>query len=98
MEDTFKFKVGMGKGFTQTTMWLEIPRELHDRVVTFVGNDKMARLEFGFHFQDVIDRNFRELDTIIHEAIETWIHKHDLGDMLEYGMHFYSLQSPWFEE
>lgn len=98
MEDTFKFKIGMGKGFAEATMWLEIPRELHDHVATFVGNDKMARQEFGFHFQDIIDRSFRELDTIIHEAIETWIHEHYLGDTPEYRMHFYSLQSPWFEK
>lgn len=98
MEDTFRFQVGIGKGLVEATMWLEIPRELHDRVAAFIGNDKMARLEFGYHFQDIIDRNFRELDTIIHEAIESWIHEHDLGDTAEYWMHFYSLQSSWFEE
>ena len=81
----------------QRVFEVEIPMELYERVVAEVGTDKMARLEFGFHFQEICEEKYPELDTIIHKTIEQWIQTHNLGDTPAYWMHFYRLQSPWFE-
>ncbi len=97
MENTFKFIVGMGRYIAEADVEVEIPMELYERVVAEVGTDKMARLEFGFHFQEICEEKYPELDTIIHKTIEQWIQTYNLGDTPAYWMHFYRLQSPWFE-
>ena len=77
---------------------VEIPMNLHDRISQFVGDGQMARFEFGFHFQELIERQFPKLDQMIHEKIDEWISEHYLDGRPKDVLHTYSLQSSWFED
>lgn len=97
MGDTFIFEVGIGPHLWQRDLALievEIPRELHDKVADFIGTEKMARLEFGFNFQQIISERFPKLDAIIHRAIEELA----TTELQEWPEVYYCLQSPWFDE
>ena len=98
MEQTFQFKIELGHA-SSAIIVMEIPMALHDRICEFVGEGKMARLEFGFHFRDVIKQHFPELDMLIRERIDEWIKAHYPKNafLVEEALHKYSLQSPWFE-
>jgi len=95
MEQTFQFKIEFGYS---SMLVIEIPMDLHDRVCEFVGDGKMARLEFGFQFQDFLKQHFPELDKLIHEKIDEWVKVHYSNNafLVEERMHKYRLQSSWF--
>lgn len=99
MEQTFQFKIGLGYA-SEKILVVEIPMDLHDRINECVGEGKMARLEFGFQFQDFIKQHFPELDMLIHERIDEWIRAHYKNNafLVEERMHKYTLQSPWYED
>lgn len=97
MEEVFQFKIGLGY-IADIMLGVEIPMELHDRVSRYVGDGQMAKFEFGFHFQEVIQRQFPKLDQMIHEKIDEWISEHYLNGYSKEALHTYSLQSSWFEE
>ena len=97
MEQTFQFKVGLGYA-PDIMLVVEIPMDLHDRISQYVGDGQMARFEFGFHFQEVIQRQFPKLDMLIHEKIDEWISEHYLNGYSEKVLHNYSLQSSWFKD
>lgn len=97
MEQTFQFKIGLGYS-PDIMLLVEIPTELHERICQYVGDGQMARFEFGFHFQEVIQRQFPKLDQLIHEKIDEWISEHYLNGCSKEALHTYSLQSSWFEE
>jgi len=97
MEKTFTFEVGIGPHLWQrdvVSVEVEIPQELHDSVAESIGTDKMARLEFGFNFEQIASERFPALDALIHRAMEE-----QAADALqEWAEVYYCLQSPWFEE
>ena len=97
MEDVFQFVIGLGYA-SDVIVSVEIPMELHDRISQYVGEGQLARFEFGFHFQNVIQRQFPKLDMMIHEKIDEWISGHYLDGHSEEVLHQYSLQSSWFED
>ena len=97
MEQTFQFKIGLGYA-PDIILVVEIPMDLHDRISQYVGEGQMARFEFGFHFQEVIRRQFPKLDMLIHEKIDEWIREHYLNGYSEKVLHNYSLLSSWFED
>ena len=77
---------------------IEIPMDLHDRISQYVGDGQMARYEFGFHFQEFIQRQFPKLDMWIHDKIDEWINEHYIENNCKEALHTYSLQSSWFED
>ena len=97
MEGVFKFKIGLGYG-SVVMLNMEIPMDLHDRISQSVGEGQIARYEFGFHFQEFIQRQFPKLDKMIHDKIDEWISEHYLNGYPEDVMHKYCLQSSWFED
>ena len=97
MENVFQFQVGLGYA-PDIMISVEIPRELHERVCKYVGDGQMARFEFGFHFQEVMQRQFPELDQLIHDKIDEWISEHYLNGYRKEVLHNYSLQSSWFDD
>lgn len=99
MEQTFQFKIELGH-ISNVTMVIEVPMELHDRISECVGEGKMARFEFGFHFREFIKQHFPELDMLIRDRIDEWIKAHYKKDafFVEEAVHKYTLQSSWFEE
>lgn len=99
MEQTFQFKIGLGYA-NEAIIVIEIPMDLHDKVAEFVGDRKMARLEFGFQFQDFIKQHFPELDKIINERIDEWISAYYAKNafLVEERLHKYGLLSSWFED
>lgn len=97
MDDVFSFKVGMGYG-VEDVIEVEIPMSLYNKVREWVGPETMAQYEFGFHFQEILQDKFPEIDKIIHTKIDEWIQEHYLIDISEKVLHHYSLQSAWFEE
>lgn len=97
MENVFQFKIGLGYA-PDIMISVEIPMDLHERICQFVGEGQMARYEFGFHFQEVIQRQFPKLDLLIHDKIDEWIGEHYVDGYREEVLHRYSLQSSWFEE
>ena len=97
MGQTFQFKIGLGYA-PDIMLDLEIPMELHDRISQYIGEGQMARFEFGFHFQELIERQFPKLDQMIHEKIDEWISEHYLDARRKEVLHTYSLQSSWFED
>lgn len=96
MENVFQFQVGLGY-VPDIMISVEIPMELHDRICQYVGDGQMARFEFGFHFQELIERQFPKLDKLIHDKIDEWISEHYLNGYRKEVLHNYSLQSSWFE-
>lgn len=97
MERTFTFEIGIGPHLWQrdkVSIRLEITRRLHDYVASIIGTDKMARLEFGFNFQQTVAERFPGLDILIHQAIQVQC-TDETTDWMEV---FYSLQSPWFDD
>ena len=98
MEQTFQFKIGLGYA-TEAIIVIEIPIALHNRISEFVGDGKMARLEFGFQFQDFIKQHFPELYKLIHERIDEWIKARYAKNafLVEERLHKYTLLSSWFE-
>jgi len=97
MDGVFSFRVGMGFG-VEAVIVVEIPILLYNKVCEWVGSETMARYEFGFHFQEILQDKFPEIDKNIHAKIDEWIHEHYLIDISEKVLHHYSLQSSWFEE
>lgn len=97
MDGVFSFKIGFGYG-PVVMISVEIPMDLHDRISQSVGEGQIARYEFGFHFQEFIQRLFPKLDKMIHDKIDEWISEHYLNGYPEKAMHKYSLQSSWFED
>lgn len=97
MENVFQFQLGLGYA-SDIMISVEIPMELHDRICQYIGDGQMARFEFGFHFQEVIQRQFPKLDMLIHQKIDEWIGEHFLNGISEEALHNYSLQSSWFED
>ena len=96
MSQTFQFKIGLGVA-PDIMISVKIPMDLYDRICQFIGDGQMARFEFGFHFQEVIQRQFPKLDMLIHDKIDEWISEHYLEGYPEEVLHNYSLQSSWFE-
>ena len=97
MEKVFQFKIGLG--YTSDIMIpVDIPLELHDRICQYIGDGQMARFDFGFHFQEVVQRQFPKLDMLILQKIDEWISEHYLDGYTEEVLHIYSLQSLWFED
>lgn len=97
MDEVFRFKVGMGCG-VEDVIEVEIPIALYNKVREWVGSETMARYEFGFHFQEILQDKFPEIDQIIHAKIGEWIQGHYLNGASEKLLHHYSLLSAWFED
>ena len=97
MDQTFQFKIGLGYA-PDIMISIEIPMELHDRISKYVGDGQMARYEFGFHFQEFIQRQFPKLDMLIHDKIDEWISEHYIESNRKEALHTYTLQSSWFED
>lgn len=97
MNDIFCFRVGMGCD-VEDVIEVEIPIFLYNKVCEWVGPETITRYEFGFHFQEILQDKFPEIDHIIHTKIDEWIQGHYLIDISEKVLHHYSLQSSWFEE
>ncbi len=101
MEDCFKFKLGIGRhpwNASEVVFEVEISRELHDQVADDISTGKMARLEFGFRFQQIVEERFPELAVAIRQTIEQWLDCHKVDDKNVWASVNYSLQSSWFEE
>lgn len=99
MEDTFKFELGIGRyPWTSGDITIEvtIPADMHDSVADSIGANKMARLEFGFSFQQIVEKRFPELNAIINNAITDWIDANNIVRE-DCAPVYYSLQSSWFE-
>ncbi len=99
MEDKFKFEIGIGQYlWTSGDVIIEvtIPADIHDHVANSIGSNKMARLEFGFSFQQIVEDCFPKLDAIIRDAIAKW---YEANNEARNGFEpvYYSLQSSWFE-
>lgn len=97
MDDVFSFKVGMGYG-VEADIDVEIPISLYNKVREWVGLETIARYEFGFHFQEILQNKFPEIDKIIHAKIDEWIQGHYLIDISENVLHHYRSLSAWFED
>lgn len=97
MEGVFRFRVGMGYG-VEAVIDVEIPISLYNKVREWVGPETMAQYEFGFHFQEILQDKFSEIDRIIHAKIDEWIQGHYLIDISENVLHHYRSLSAWFEE
>ena len=97
MDEVFRFKVGMGYD-VEDVIEVEIPILLYNKVREWVGQETMARYEFGFHFQEILQDKFPEVDRIIHTKIDDWIQEHYLNGISEKVLHHYRLMTAWFEE
>ena len=97
MDEVFRFKVGMGYD-VEDAIEVEIPILLYNKVREWVGQETMAHYEFGFHFQEILQDKFPEIDRIIHTKIDDWIQGHYLIDISEKVLHHYRLMTAWFEE
>ena len=97
MDDLFRFKVGVGY-WTEVAIWVEIPISSYNKVCEWIGSDKMARYEFGFHFQEILQEHFPDIDKLIHTKIDEWTQGHYLDGFSEKAFHAYSLISAWFED
>ena len=95
--NTFRFRISLGY-VGDIDLWIEIPIELHQRISDSVGKSKMERFEFGFKFADIIKEKFPELDTMIHQKIESWKEEYRDVDIPHNVLHLYGLTSSWFEE
>ena len=93
MEDVFQFEIGLGYA-SDVIISVEIPMELHDRISQYVGEGQLARFEFGFHFQEVIQRQFPKLDMMIHEKIDEWRQQHYGLQYPDHMLHLYGLFPP----
>ena len=60
MDDVFSFKVGIGYG-VEAVIEVEIPMSLYNKVCEWFGPETMARYEFGFHFQEILQDKFPEI-------------------------------------
>ena len=99
MEDTFKFELGIGRyPWTSGDITIEvtIPADMHDSVADSIGANKMARLEFGFRFQQMVEEKFPELDATIRNAIAKWFEANNIVRE-DCEPVYYSLQSSWFD-
>ncbi len=96
MDDVFCFKVGIGYG-VEAVIEVEIPMSLYNKVCEWVGPETMARYEFGFHFQEILQDKFPEIDQTIHAKIDEWIQGHYPIDISEKVLHHYRSVSAWFE-
>ena len=87
MEDVFKFSVLVNE---MDKVEVEIPQTLRHEVGSkYVG--KMERFEFGFHFFEVVERDYPELHNLILQSIDRklWLNASSI---------YYSLCSDWFED
>lgn len=87
MEDKFTFTVLVNE---KDEVEVEIPEALHQKVGKGYV-ERMERFEFGFHFEDIVQRDFPELHKIIMQAIQSQMQKPP-------KYIYYSLSSEWFEE
>ena len=97
MDEVFRFKVGMGYD-VEDVIEVEIPILLYNKVREWVGQETMARYEFGFHFQERVEHDFPELDRTIQLAIHDWGKTIDMKDIPKNLLKVYHLFSSWFEE
>lgn len=86
----YKFKIDVDFG---GEVEVEIPQSLHDKVCREVDSkgNPMARMEFGFHFPETVERDFPELHELIMQAINREL-------VIDNKMMWYSLITDWFEE
>ena len=96
-KDTFRFRISFW-WYSNVDLWIEIPKELYQRVCNSVGSSKMERLEFGFKFADFVKEKFPELDALIHQEIDKWRSEHYGVGVSDDALHQYGLASSWFEE
>lgn len=71
-------------------MEVEIPQTLRHKVGSkYVGN--MERFEFGFHFFEIVERDYPELHYLILQSIDRQL-------WLNVSYIYYSICSDWFED
>jgi len=87
MEQSFKFKVLVNE---VSEVAVVIPEALHLEVCSrFTG--RMERMEFGFHFYEMVEREFPALHQRIVQAIRSQLQIAGEGI-------YYSSCTDWFEE
>lgn len=95
--DMFQFKIDL-EYVPDIELLIEIPEELHCRISDLVGNDRMDRYEFCFHFSTYIKEHFSEVDHQIIQKIDEWKQNHYGLKTPDHLLYRYGLVSPWFEE
>ena len=87
MKDKFTFTVLVNE---MDKVEVEIPQTLRHKVGSkYVGN--MERFEFGFHFFEIVERDYPELHNLILQSIDRQL-------WLNVSYIYYSICSDWFED
>ena len=93
----FQFKIGLDY-VSGAEVQIEIPEELYKEICESVGNDRMARYEFCFHFSTYMKGHFLEVDCLIIQKIDEWKKDHYGLSLPDNKLYLYHLVSPWFED
>ena len=91
----FLFKIGLDY-VTGAELLIDIPEELYQNICDSVGNEKMERYEFCFHFSTYMKGHFPEVDRLILQKIGEWKKNHYGISLPDSKLYQYHLISPWF--
>lgn len=90
MEQKFYFKIGVNYC---GVIDVAIPKSLQKDICQVIDKKGgiMNRFEFGFHFQEIVERDF----PLLHQLIMETIHQ---NFVIDNNQIWYSLYTDWFED
>ena len=93
----FQFKIGL-EYVSGAELQIEITEDLYQRICESVGNNRMARYEYCFHFSTYMKERFPEVDCLIIQKIKEWKKDYYGISLPDNKLYLYHLISPWFED